>query len=192
MGATIMARPELRAALAAQKGFDPAGLPLLTYTAPVTFRMDGDEVTVIPVPPSHTDGDSMVYFRRADVLMTGDFFRNGYPNIGGTVDGMIQALGMAIAICGPNTKVVPGHGAVSTRADIIAHKDMLVTVRDRIVDLIKQGKTEDEVVAAHPTASFDPAVLKDIRQYYDEGNMGRYRDGDAFVKQVYQQLKPKS
>jgi len=60
------------------------------------------------------------------------------------------------------------------------------------VDLIKQGKSEDEVVAAHPTASFDPTVLKDIRQFYDEGNMARYRDGDAFVKQVYQQLKPKS
>jgi cyclase len=192
MGATIMSRPELRAALVGQRGFDPAGLPSLTYPAPITFRMNGDEVTVIPVPPSHTDGDSMVYFRTADVLMTGDVFRNGYPNIGGTVDGMIQALGMAIAICGPNTKVVPGHGAVSTRADIIAHKDMIVTVRDRIVALIKQGKSEDAVVAAHPTASFDQAVLKDIRQYYDEGNMVRYRDGDAFVKQVYQQLKPKS
>jgi len=104
---------------------------------------------------------------------------------------MIQALGMAIAICGPNTKVVPGHGALSTRADIVAHKDMLAAVRDRISDLIKQGKTEDEVVAAQPTASFDAVVLKDIRQYYDEGNMGRYRNGDAFVKQVYQQLKPK-
>ena len=191
MGATIMAKTELRTALAAQRNFDPAGLPVLTYSAPVVLHMNGEEIVVTPVPPSHTDGDTMVYFRNADVLMAGDFFRRGYPNIGGTVDGMIQALGMAIASCGPNTKVVPGHGPVSTRADVIAHRDMLVAVRDRISGLIKQGKGEDEVVAAHPTASFDSATLKDVAQYYDDGNMARYRNGDAFTKQVYQQLKPK-
>jgi hypothetical protein len=123
--------------------------------------------------------------------MAGDFFRRGYPNVGGTVDGMIQALGMAIALCGPNTRVVPGHGPVSTRADVIAHRDMLAAVRDRISNLIKQGKSEDEVVAAQPTTSFDAVTLKEIAQYYDDGNMTRYRNGDAFVKQVYEQLKPK-
>jgi cyclase len=191
MGATIMSKTELRTALAAQKNFDPAGLPVLTYIAPVTLHLNGEEIVVTPVPPSHTDGDTMVYFRNADVLMAGDFFRRGYPNIGGTVEGMIQALGMAIATCGPNTKVVPGHGPVMTRAEVIAHRDMLVAVRDRISGLIKQGKSEDEVVAAHPTASFDAVELKDIAQFYDDGTIVRYRNGDAFVKQVYQQLKPK-
>jgi glyoxylase-like metal-dependent hydrolase (beta-lactamase superfamily II) len=190
-GTIIMAKTELRRAMAAQKNVDPAALPMETYNTPVTIQMNGEEITVIPVPPSHTDGDTMVYFRNADVLMAGDFFRRGYPNIGGTVDGMIQALGMAIAICGPNTKVVPGHGPVSTRADVIAHRDMLMAVRDRITGLIKQGKTEDEVVAAQPTASFDSVELKEIAQFYDDGNMTRYRNGDAFVKQVYEQLKPK-
>jgi glyoxylase-like metal-dependent hydrolase (beta-lactamase superfamily II) len=154
--------------------------------------MNGDEAVIIPVPPAHTDADSMVYFRKADVLMIGDFFRAGYPNIGGTVDGMIRALGMAIGICGPNTKVVPGHGPVMNRADVIAHKDMLMNVRDRVSKLIQEGKTEDEVLAAHPTASYDAVFLNGIAQYYDENTIVRYRNGDAFIKQVYEQLKPKS
>jgi glyoxylase-like metal-dependent hydrolase (beta-lactamase superfamily II) len=192
IGATLMSRPELRAALAGQKGYEAAGLPLITYTAPVTLHMNGEEIRLIPVPPAHTDGDTMVYFPKADVLMIGDFFRAGYPNIGGTVDGMVAALGMAAAVCGPNTKVVPGHGAVSTRADILAHRDMLVAVRDRVANLIAQGKSADDVVAAHPTADFDPVVLKSIAQYYDEGTVVRYRNGDGFLRQLYALMKPKS
>jgi cyclase len=192
MGVTLLSRPELRAALVAQKGYPSEGLPMVTYTTPVTFHMDGDEIVLIPVPPAHTDGDTMIYFRRADVLMIGDFFRAGYPNIGGTVNGMIEALGMAAGICGPNTKVVPGHGPVSSRADVIAQRDMLVAVRDRVADLIRQGKSEDEVIAAHPTADFDGTVLNGIAPYYDEGTIVRYKNGDGFLKQVYQQLKPKS
>jgi cyclase len=192
MSTTILARPELRASLAAQKDFDPSGLPLITYTSRLTLHMDGDEVVLIPVPPSHTDGDTMVYFRHADVLMIGDFFRAGYPNIGGTVNGMIEALGMAIGTCGPNTKVVPGHGPVMNRTDIITYRDMLLAVRDRISELIKQGKSEDEVVAAHPTSSYDPTFLSGVTQYYDQNSIVRYRNGDAFVQQVYEQLKPKS
>jgi cyclase len=192
MGATILARPELRAALAAQKNFDPAGLPAIAYTTPVTIHMDGEEVLVIPLPPAHTDGDSMVYFRRADVLMTGDIFRAGYPNIGGTVDGMIQALSMAVAVCGPNTRVVPGHGPVGGRMDLLAHKDMLVAVRDRVAELIRQGKSQEEVIAAHPTADFDKTFLSNVAPYYDEGNIERYKTPDAFLKQVYALLKSKS
>ena len=192
MGVTLLSRPELRAALAAQKAYPPEGLPMVTYTSPVTFHMNGDEIVLIPVPPAHTDGDTMVYFRRADVLMIGDFFRAGYPNIGGTVNGMIEALGIAAGICGPNTQVVPGHGPVSGRADVIAQRDMLVVVRDRVADLIKQGKGEDEVVAAHPTADFDGTVLRGIAPYYDEGTIVRYKNADGFLRQLYQQLKPKS
>ena len=192
MGVTILGLPQMRVDLMAQKAFDQAGLPSVIFTGPLTLPMDGEEAVVIPVPPAHTDADSMVYFRKADVLMIGDFFRAGYPNIGGTVDGMIRALGMAIAVCGPNTRVVPGHGPVMNRSDIIAHKDMLMAVRDRVSELIKQGKSEDEVVAAHPTASYDPVFLSGIAQYYDENTIVRYRNGDAFIKQVYENLKPKS
>ncbi len=86
LGATILARPELRAALAAQKAYPVEGLPRVTYSAPVTLHMNGEEIVLIPLPPAHTDGDTMVYFRKADVLMIGDFFRKGYPNIGGSPD----------------------------------------------------------------------------------------------------------
>jgi cyclase len=126
------------------------------------------------------------------VLMIGDFFRAGYPNVGGTVNGMIAALGMAIGACGPNTRVVPGHGPVMNRSDVIAHRDMLATVRDRVSQLIKQGKSEDDVVASHPTANYDPLFLEDIAQFYDTNTIVRYRNGDAFVKQVYENLKPRS
>ena len=192
LGATVLARPELRAALAAQKTYPVEGLPVVTYTAPVTFHFDGDEIVLIPVPPAHTDGDTMIYFRRADVLMIGDFFRKGYPNIGGTADGMIEALGMAAGVCGPNTKVIPGHGPVSSRADILAQRDMLVAVRDRVADLVKQGKSEDEVIASHPTAQYDGTVLDGLAPYYDPGTVVRYKNSDQFIKQLYAQLKPKS
>src|SRR5437016_9995946 len=132
MGVTILGRPEMRVDLMAQKGFDQAGIPTLIFTSPLTLHMDGDEAVIIPVPPAHTDADSMVYFRKADVLMIGDFFRAGYPNVGGTVDGMIRALGMAIGACRPNTKVVPAHGPVINGADISAHRDMLITVAHRV------------------------------------------------------------
>ena len=192
MGSAILGRPEMRADLMAQKGFDEAGLPAFIFAAPLTLYIDGEEVVITPVPPAHTDADSMVYFRKADVLMIGDFFRAGYPNVGGTVNGMIAALGMAIGTCGPNTKVVPGHGPVMNRSDVIAHRDMLATVRDRVSQFIKQGKSEDEVVASHPTANYDPIFLEDIAQFYDTNTIVRYRNGDAFVKQVYENLKPRS
>ena len=192
MGVTILGRPEMRADLMALKGFDQAGLPTVIFTSPLTLHINGDEAVIIPVPPAHTDADSMVYFRKADVLMIGDFFRAGYPNVGGTVDGMIAALGMAIGTCRPNTKVVPGHGPVMNRSDIIAHRDMLMTVRDRVSELIKQGTSEDEVVAAHPTSSYDPIFLSGVAQFYDENTIVRYRNGDAFIKQVYEQLRPRS
>ena len=192
MGVTILGRPEMRVDLMAIKDFDRAGVPAIIFTSPLTLDMNGDEAVIIPVPPAHTDADSMVYFRKADVLMIGDFFRAGYPNVGGTVDGMIEALGRAIGICGPNTKVVPGHGPVMSRNDVIAHRDMLLTVRDRVSELIKQGKSEDQIVAAHPTSTYDPIFLNGIAQFYDENTIVRYRNGDAFVKQVYGNLKPKS
>jgi glyoxylase-like metal-dependent hydrolase (beta-lactamase superfamily II) len=100
MGATIIARPELRAALAANRNFPVEGLPRLTYRGRMTLHMNGEEIEVIALPTAHTDGDTMVYFRKANVLMIGDFFRKGYPNVA-NADGMIEALGMAAAVCGP-------------------------------------------------------------------------------------------
>lgn len=110
--------------------------------------------------PSHTDGDLSAYFTRADVLLTGDTYWNGlYPFIdyvaGGSIDGMIAAANANIAMAGPRTIVVPGHGPLGTRADLVEYRDMLVTIRANVAALKKQGKTLEETIAAQPTAAFD-------------------------------------
>ncbi len=194
-GATIFARDELRDRLMnpppganGQPG-TPApdnALPVVTYEGKVTFHMDGETIDLIPIRKAHTDGDTMVYFHNADVLMTGDFYRSiGYPNIdrvnGGSLNGMIEGLAEVIALAGPNTKIIPGHGAIVDRTAVMAHRDMIIGVRDQVAKLSQQGKSSDEVVAAHPTSSFDANVLPAA----PNGD----RMADRFVGQVYAELK---
>jgi cyclase len=191
MGATIFSREELRGRLANPnpapdgtpgKPAPPAALPVVTYRGRVTFHMDGEDVELIPIQRAHTDGDTLVYFHGANVLMTGDFYRSiGYPNIdranGGSLNGMIDGLGVVIGMAGPNTKIIPGHGPTVDRAAVIAHRDMILGVRDRVAQLIQQGKTPEEVVAAHPTSDYDSKVPT------VPGTT------DRFVGQVYAELK---
>jgi glyoxylase-like metal-dependent hydrolase (beta-lactamase superfamily II) len=196
MGATILARDELRDRLInpapganGQPGTPAAdvALPVITYENKITFHMDGETIDLIPIRKAHTDGDTMVYFHNADIIMTGDFYRSiGYPNIdrvnGGSLDGMIAGLGQIVALAGPNTKIIPGHGANVDRAAVMAHRDMIIGVRDQVAKLMKEGKTADEVVAAHPTADFDGKVLPAA----PNGD----RMADRFVGQLYAELKP--
>jgi cyclase len=191
MGAMIFARPELRERLmhpapAANGTPTPAApamaLPVVTYNTPVTFHMDGEEVELIPIPRAHTDGDTMVYFHNADVIMTGDFYRSiQYPNIdrlnGGSLNGMLAGLGRIVGLAGPNTKIVPGHGPMVDRAAVTAHRDMILAIRDRVSQLMQQGKTVDEVMAAHPTADYDARVPNSAETT------------QRFVNQVYAELK---
>jgi glyoxylase-like metal-dependent hydrolase (beta-lactamase superfamily II) len=166
LGVTVLAREELRARLATPpKGNPPppAALPLMTYRERVTFHMNGEAIQLIPVPQAHTDGDTMVYFPNADVLMTGDFYRSaGYPNIdranGGTVKGMIAGLDAVVALAKPTTRIVPGHGAVVDEAAVTAHKDMMVALRDRVAQLLKKGQTQEQILAAKLTADYDAKV----------------------------------
>jgi glyoxylase-like metal-dependent hydrolase (beta-lactamase superfamily II) len=196
MGATILARDELRDRLInpapganGQPGTPAAdvALPVITYENKITFHMDGETIDLIPIRKAHTDGDTMVYFHNADIIMTGDFYRSiGYPNIdrvnGGSLDGMIAGLGQIVALAGPNTKIIPGHGANVDRAAVMAHRDMIIGVGDQVAKLMKEGKTADEVVAAHPTADFDGKVLPAA----PNGD----RMADRFVGQLYAELKP--
>jgi cyclase len=192
MGAVIFAREELRNRLMnpnpAANGtpVPPApavALPVITYRGRVTFHMDGEEAELIPIQRAHTDGDTLIYFHNDNVLMTGDFYRSiGYPNIdranGGTLNGMLDGLGVVIGIAGPNTKVIPGHGPTVDRAAVIAHRDMILAVRDRVAELVKQGKSPEEVLAAHPTSEFDSKVPMVTGS------------SDRFVGQLYAELKP--
>jgi cyclase len=196
MGAVIFSREELRGRLmnpapaangAPVMPAPAAALPLVTYRGRVTFHMNGEEVEAIPIQRAHTDGDTLVYFHNDNVLMTGDFYRSaGYPNIdrvnGGSLNGMIDGLGVVIGMAGPNTKIIPGHGPTVDRAAVIAHRDMILAVRDRVAQLVQQGKTPEEVVAAHPTSDYDAKVPM------APGSTDRF--ADRFVGQLYAELKP--
>ncbi len=190
MGAVIMARPNLRARLLkpspGANGQTPAAapaaaLPVVTYDQPVTLQLNGEEVRIVPLPRAHTDGDTAVKFVNADVLATGDVFRSvGYPNIdrgnGGTLAGMLESMNTFIELAGPNTKVAPGHGAITDRAALVAHRDVIVTVRDRVAKARSEGRTVEQIVAAKPTADMDEKV----------GNAAQ--SADRFVQQVFAEL----
>jgi glyoxylase-like metal-dependent hydrolase (beta-lactamase superfamily II) len=163
-GAILLSRDQLRTRLAGgARPAPPAALATITYDGPVTFHMNGEDVQLIPVRNAHTDGDTMVKFVKADVIMTGDFYRQiGYPfpdrNNGGSVQGLIDGLQQLADAAGPNTKIVPGHGTVVNRNDVLAHRAMAIAIRDTVTPLVKQGKSADEIVASRPTAEYDAKV----------------------------------
>jgi cyclase len=137
-------------------------LPKQTYFGgSITVEAGGRKALLTHIANAHTDGDTWVYFADANVLATGDTFNNlkRYQNIdfanGGDVRGMIRALDTYIKLANDNTKIVPGHGALATKADLIVFRDMLVTSHDRIKKLFDEGKTEEEVIALKPLADLD-------------------------------------
>jgi glyoxylase-like metal-dependent hydrolase (beta-lactamase superfamily II) len=136
--------------------------PNMIVNGPHVVRFNGEVVRIRPYQPGHTDGDLSVYFERSDVLQTGDTFWNGvYPFIdyvtGGGIDGAIRAARMNIELAGPKTRIIPGHGPIGSRKQLIAYRDMLVAVRRKVAALKAEGKTADEAVAARPTAQWDAA-----------------------------------
>jgi cyclase len=190
MGATIFARDELRYRLmhpspgangAPGTPAPAAALPVVTYEGPVTIHMDGEEVQLIPIRRAHTDGDTLVHFVHNDVLMTGDYYRSiQFPNIdrtnGGSLNGMIEGLGITIGMAGPYTKIIPGHGPMVDRAAVIAHRDMLLAVRAKVAALVQEGKTVDEVLAAKPTSDYDNIPNASTTS-------------ERFIRQLYAELK---
>jgi glyoxylase-like metal-dependent hydrolase (beta-lactamase superfamily II) len=123
----------------------------------VTLHVGGKRVDVMHAPPAHTHDNSIVHYVDANVLHLGDLFSpSRYQLIaGGTFQGFIDAADVALKLANDDTKIVPGVGVVSSRADLVAYRDMLVTVRDRVAALVRDGKSLEEVVAAKPTAEFD-------------------------------------
>ncbi len=195
LGAIIFARDELRERLMhpnpgpnGQPGM-PApeiALPVVTYENPITIHLDGETVDLIPVRKAHTDGDTMVYFHKNDIIMTGDFFRSiGYPNIdrsnGGSLDGMLAGLAEVVALAGPNTKIIPGHGPIVDRTAVAEQRDIILGVRNEIAKMVDDGKSAEEVSAAHPTAQYDSKVAP--------ASANGDRMADRFVGQVYAELK---
>jgi cyclase len=137
-----------------------AALPVVTFAGTITFHLNGDEMRVTHVPRAHTDGDAIVHFLASDVIHMGDTYFNGfYPFIdtssGGTVEGVIAACDQALAFAGDKTKIIPGHGPLSNKAELKVYRDMLATVSGRIKKMIADGKKLEEITAANVTADFD-------------------------------------
>ncbi|VVN43689.1 MBL fold metallo-hydrolase [Pseudomonas fluorescens] len=169
-GATIIATPNVVKYMSTTtrvndwdytfKPFPKGGIPSKTITEPTTYQFEGQTIIATPVAPGHTDGDVYVYFKTADVLFLGDLFWNGvYPFIdndqGGSIGGMINDVNTILKVPSDNTQIVPGHGPVGTRAQLIEYRDMLTSIRDNVAKLKMQGKSLDEVIAAKPTQKFD-------------------------------------
>jgi glyoxylase-like metal-dependent hydrolase (beta-lactamase superfamily II) len=135
-------------------------LPVVTFSDAVTLHLNGEEIHAFHVPPAHTDGDSVIHFRKANVVHMGDIFFNGnFPFVdvwsGGNLEGVIGAANLVLGMVDDKTKIVPGHGPVAGKADLAAYRDMLVTVRDAVAPLVKAGKSMEEAKAAKPLAALE-------------------------------------
>jgi len=190
-GALIFAHDNVRARMSTDQFraiFDqsipasPAGaLPIVTFSDEMTFNWNGDAIRAIHVAPAHTDGDSILYFHDANVIHMGDTFFNGfYPFIdvgsGGDINGIIGAGYRALSIANEDTAIIPGHGPVSDAAGLAAWLDMLKITRVSMQSLIDGGMSEDEALAARPTAEFD--------EQYGGGFMNR----ENYNRLLYQSL----
>jgi cyclase len=138
----------------------PAALPSDTYSNFSKIRLEGRVADLKHIANAHTDGDTYVWFKTANVLSTGDTFTNGrYPNIdfanGGNIRGMITATDAYLKLVNARTRIVPGHGPLADKAALMEYRTMLISAHDRMAKLVKEGKSEDEVVAAKPFADFD-------------------------------------
>jgi glyoxylase-like metal-dependent hydrolase (beta-lactamase superfamily II) len=140
-------------------------LPTITFDDAMHAWHNGDSLDLAHFDPAHTDTDIYVHFHNADVLHMGDVFFNGmYPFIdestGGRIDGMIHGAQAGLSVAGENTKIIPGHGPLGTKADLKKYHDMLSAIRDKVAALKAAGANEQEAVAKKPTAEFDAVWAK--------------------------------
>lgn len=154
--------------------------PRLTFNDRTNLSWNGDLIHIVHIANAHSNGDAIVHFRDADVVHTGDIFFNGlYPYIdvdfGGHISGMVEAVEEILAHTNETTLFIPGHGPLATRENLIAYRDMLTTVRNRVQVMIDQGKTRQGIIEAKPTADLDAAWSK----------TGTSADPDFWVGLVY-------
>jgi glyoxylase-like metal-dependent hydrolase (beta-lactamase superfamily II) len=189
-GAIIVAHDNVRRRLSTeqfnafkQKMIPPApgkALPMITFDDELSFFLNGDELRVLHVERAHTDGDAIVFFKKANVVHMGDTLFNigGYPFIdvrsGGTIGGYVTAADRVLALVDDHTQIIPGHGPVADRKTLVIWRDMLAMLRDRIAKLKAAHKTLAEAKAAHPTVEFNAAFGKG------------FIEADEMVEFVYQ------
>ena len=187
-GAVIMAHDNVRVRMASPQTrgdrTTPASpkiaLPVVTYQDGLSLHVNGDEIRTVHVHDAHTDGDSFVMWKKANVVHMGDLFFNKVTlpfidlNSGGNARGLLAAADKVLAMSNADTKYIPGHGPMATRADLVAYRDMLKTVIDTVAGGIKAKKTLAQLQATKPAAKWEVA--------------GAFISGDAFVKAVYESL----
>lgn len=138
-----------------QAAYSPAGLPKITFTQSMSFHYNGETIQIFHIADAHTDGDAVIYFIQSDVLHMGDVFvRYGFPFIdepnGGNVNGMIETIDSVIARISDKTKIIPGHGRLSSKKDLVDYNTMLKAIRDQVKKLMDEGKTMEQIIAADP------------------------------------------
>ncbi len=189
-GAVIMAHENVRVRMA--KGSTVAGRevapapaiaqPVLTYKDGVKLHLNGDTVHIRHMPAAHTDGDSIVYWEKANVLHMGDLYFNKVTlpfidiNSGGNAVGMLEAANIALDMTNDDTKVIPGHGPMATKADLMAYRDMLAEVIDAVSVARDAGKSLTEIQAMKPAAAYDT-------------NPNAFIKGGAFVEAIWKSLE---
>ena len=159
-----------------------SALPVVTFSDEMTFHWNGDTIRVLHVPSAHTDGDAILYFEDANVIHMGDtFFLGCYPFIdvgsGGDIDGIIGAGYRALSIADEDTAIIPGHGPLSDAAGLADWLDVIKTTRVNMQSLVDQGMSEDQALAARPTADFD-----------DEYGEGCFMTPEIYTRLLYQSL----
>ncbi len=190
-GAVIVAHDNVRARMSVPQMMEffqravpaspPAALPVITFNDEAAFHLNGDEIRAIHVARAHTDGDVLVHFTKADVIHAGDTFFNGsYPFIdfdsGGSVDGLLACIDQILGMAGPATRIIPGHGPMSGRAELEAYRAMLSATTGRIRELVEQGLDAEAIVAQAPTADFD------------ERWGGGFINGERYVRMIVRAL----
>lgn len=185
-GATIVAHENSRTRMMSdqivslsnrlQEAYSEDGLPKITFYRSMRFHLNGDLIDIVHLGPAHTDGDAFVFFRDTNVIHTGDVFvRYGLPFIdnpnGGSINGMIESAWTIAGMINDDTIIIPGHGQLSTRDDLLGYREMLVTIRDRIQAMMDDGHSADEIVAAAPTRGYaepGPGTERWIRAAVDD------------------------
>jgi cyclase len=187
-GALILAHDNVRVRMASPQTRDdkttPASpklaLPVVTYHDGLSLHLNGDEVRTYHMHDAHTDGDSIVIWKKANVVHMGDLYFNKVTlpfvdlNSGGSIKGMLAAIEKTLTLINPQTKVIPGHGPMATHADLMGYRDMLKSIIGAVQAGIAAGKGVDQIKAMKPTAKWDVP--------------GGFISGDAFVEMAYKSL----
>lgn len=175
-GATIIAHDNVRTRLkeggeikAFNKIIDPApmeALPMLTYKSEVTVHLNGSPAKIISLDPAHTDGDSIVNWPSENIVHTGDIFFNGFfpfidKDSGGSLRGMVKAVDKIMAMVDDDTVIIPGHGPLATKSDLVSYQKMLKILADRLTTARAQGKGKEDWVSNNP--------LSDLEEEWGDG-----------------------